>query len=128
MKKILTFLLVLILLLVMPFSIACNETPDNSDGPPQIEDGGDDTGGDNTGGDDTGGDNTGGDNTGGDNTGGDNTGGDNTGGDNTGGDNTGGDNTGGDNTGGDNTGTTDPKPPMSGAGEKPDDDMGTILK
>ena len=114
MKKKLTFLLVLILLLVMPFSIACNETPDNSDGPPQIEDGG--------------GDNTGGDNTGGDNTGGDNTGGDNTGGDNTGGDNTGGDNTGGDNTGGDNTGTTDPKPPMTGAGEKPDDDMGTILK
>jgi hypothetical protein len=99
MKKILTFLLVLILLMVMPFSIACNETPDNSDGPPQIEDGG-----------------------------GDDTGGDNTGGDNTGGDNTGGDNTGGDNTGGDNTGTTDPNPPMTGAGEKPDDDMGTILK
>ena len=39
MKKILTFLLVLILLIVMPFSIACNETPDNNGDPPSTEEG-----------------------------------------------------------------------------------------
>ncbi|MBQ9782603.1 MAG: hypothetical protein IJW26_05450 [Clostridia bacterium] len=113
MKKILTFLLVLILLIVMPFSIACNETPDNNGDPPSTEEG-------NPGNED-GGETPGGDN------GGETPGGDNNEGENSGGGNTGGDNTEGENPG-DNSGSTDPKPPMTGEGEIPDDDRGTIIK